>query len=268
LHAVGTSVPAVTEAAGIGFIRRRVALEIRRGQIVKQHVELHAEQIAPALAQMREERVLVFEQAVEAAIESVILCGAFIHAQQIGQRRGAKPVPVQAPFAARRKQTIKRQQPEHLFPIRSLATAPQPRGEESVQLQFAPELIAQPAGAPGARPGQLQTVQPHLHGRRVTGRRRAVLGEQGALAGLALVFIKDRDGLLPGGALRIIDLAQVEDVALHHATSDAAALDDGPRAMLLAVLAPRAALEKHAASVARQPREGRDQVATTRRFAM
>ena len=71
---------------------------------------------------------------------------------------------------------------------------------------------------------------------------------------------------LPGGALRVVDLAQVEDVALHHGAADAAALDDGPGAMLLAVLAARAALEKHAPSVAGERPEGIGWVATARTF--
>jgi hypothetical protein len=64
------------------------------------------------------------------------------------------------------------------------------------------------------------------------------------------VFVEDVHGLLPGGALGIVDLAQVEDVPLHHAAPDATALDDGPGAMLLAVLLARAALEKQGLSVA------------------
>jgi len=71
-----------------------------------------------------------------------------------------------------------------------------------------------------------------------------------SLAGLAVVFIEDVNGLLPGGALGVVDLAQVEDVPLHHAASNAAALDDGPGTVFLAVLVARAALEKHATSVA------------------
>jgi len=73
LHAVRTLVPAVTEAAGIGFIRRRVAFKAGAGQVVEQHVELRAEEIAPTLAQMGEERVLVSEQSVQAAVERVVL---------------------------------------------------------------------------------------------------------------------------------------------------------------------------------------------------
>ena len=122
----------------------------------------------------------------------------------------------------------------------------------------------EPAGAPGAGPAELQLVQPHLHGGRVGVGGRAVLGKERARAGTALLFIEDRDGLLPGGALGVVDLTQVEDVALPDRAADAAALDDGPGAMLLAVLLAGAALEKHGGSVARKSAAGRGRVATTR----
>jgi hypothetical protein len=266
LHAVGAFVPAVTEAAGISFIPGHVTLEIRAGQVVKQHVELCTEEITPALAQMGEEGVLVFEQSVEAAIERIVLGMAFVHTQEIRQCRGAKPVPVQTPFTAGGEQTVKRQEAQHLFPICALATASEAWSEEGVELKLAPELIAQPAVAPGAGTGELQLIQSHLHGGRVAGVRRAILGKECALVGLPLLFIEDRDGLLPGGALRIVDLAQIENVTLDDCVSEAATLDDGPGAMLLAVLLSGAALEKHETSVAETGREGRDRVATTRAF--
>ena len=81
-----------------------------------------------------------------------------------------------------------------------------------------------------------------------------------------MLFIEDLDGLLPSCTLGIVDLAQVEDVTLHHCAPDAAALDDRPGAMLFAVLLSDAALEKHGASVAGERPEGRGWVATTRRF--
>jgi hypothetical protein len=68
LHTVRTLVPAVAEAAGIGFILGHVAFKIGAGQVVEQHVELRAKEIAPTLAQMGEEPIsinLIFEQIVE-----------------------------------------------------------------------------------------------------------------------------------------------------------------------------------------------------------
>jgi hypothetical protein len=77
------------------------------------------------------------------------------------------------------------------------------------------------------------------------------LREERALAGLTVAFIEDLDGLLPREALGVVDLAQVEHVALRHAAAGPSlALDDGPRAMLLAVFAPGAALQEHGGSVA------------------
>lgn len=49
---------------------------------------------------MGEERVLVFRQAIKAAIERVVLGEAFVRAQQVGAGGGGKPVAVQASFAA------------------------------------------------------------------------------------------------------------------------------------------------------------------------
>ena len=94
LHAVAALVATVTEAAGIGFICGHVAFKIGAGQIVKQHVELRAEEIAPAPTQMGEEFVLVCEQTVETAIERVVLRKAFVRAEQVGAGGGGKPVAV------------------------------------------------------------------------------------------------------------------------------------------------------------------------------
>lgn len=157
---------------------------------------------------------------------------------------------MQTPFAAGREQPVKREHAEHFLPVRAFAATAQARGEEGVELEVAPELIAQPARAPGAGTGELELVELHLHGGRVRGGRGAVGRKERALTGLAVLFVEDGNGLLPGGALGVVDLAQIEDVPLHHAASDAAALDDGPGAMLLAVLFARAALEKHVPSVA------------------
>ena len=245
-HAVAALVPAVAEAAGIGFLVRRVAFAVGAGQVVEEHVELGAEEIAPALAQMGEEGVLVCEQTVPAAGEGVVRGQAFIPAEPISAGGGAKPVPGPSPFAAGGEQTVESQEPEPLFPVGAFATDAPAGGEEGVELPLAPEWIAPPAGAPGAGAGELQRIQPDVNGGRGGDRRRAILGEERALAGRAVLCIEDGEGLLPGGLLGVIDLAPVEDVALPDVASDAAALDDRPGAMPLAVLLPLAALEKHA----------------------
>jgi len=51
--------------------------------------------------------------------------------------------------------------------------------------------------------GELQLIQPDVNGGRGGVRRRAILGEERALAGLAVLFIEDGDGLQPGGVLGV-----------------------------------------------------------------
>ena len=80
---------------------------------------------------MGEERVLVCAQTVQTALERVVLGEAFIHAEEIGAGGGAKPVPVQPPFAAGGEQAVKGQEPKPLFPIGAFAARAQARGRES-----------------------------------------------------------------------------------------------------------------------------------------
>ena len=74
LRAVRPLVAAVAVAALVALRHvRGVDLEVGAGQIVEQHVEVDVEQVAPALHQMREQRVLVLQQQVMAGIELVRL---------------------------------------------------------------------------------------------------------------------------------------------------------------------------------------------------
>jgi len=73
-------------------IGRRFTLEIRARHVVEQQVVIEREQLAQALLQMRLERLLVWQQLVERAIEAVIVHPLLRHSQQIRQRRA--PVPV------------------------------------------------------------------------------------------------------------------------------------------------------------------------------
>ena len=113
---------------------------------------------------MGEERVLVFGQTVQTALERVVLGQAFIHPEPIGAGGGGEPVPGQPPFAAGGKQAVEGQEAEPLFPIGAFAARAQARGEEGVERKLAPELIARPAGAPGAGTGELPLIQPDVHG--------------------------------------------------------------------------------------------------------
>ena len=74
----------------------------------------------------------------------------------------------------------RREQAQDFLPVRAFAAATQTRGEEGIELEVAPALIAQPARAPGAGAGGLEFGKLHLHGGRDRGGRRAVGGKERA----------------------------------------------------------------------------------------
>ena len=51
---------------------RRIALEVGAGQVVEQHLVGGVEKIAPSIVQVRKQCLLVIEQAVMAAVESIL----------------------------------------------------------------------------------------------------------------------------------------------------------------------------------------------------
>ena len=117
LHAVAAFVAAVAEAAGIVLVGRHVAFEAGRGQIVEQHFVARVEQIAPALAKMREEFLFVRQQQVVAAVKGVVLRRAGVQAEQVGQSGRGKPMTVQTPLAAGREQPVDHQHAQDFFPV-------------------------------------------------------------------------------------------------------------------------------------------------------
>jgi hypothetical protein len=122
------------------------------GQIVKQHIEIRIEQVAPARHQMREQRVFVLQQEVMAGVELVRLSQPEVRPQQVGHGAVAKPIAMQLPLAARRDQPVRDQYLQNLVPSRAFAARRQAIGPEAVQLQRLPQLPRQPTGAPLARP--------------------------------------------------------------------------------------------------------------------
>jgi hypothetical protein len=99
---------------------RGIDLEIGAGQIIKQHVEIGVEQIAPAPDQMREQRFLMLQQQVVTGIKLVLFRKAEVRPQQIGHRAVAEPLAMQPPFAARRDQPVSRENLQNLVPARLL----------------------------------------------------------------------------------------------------------------------------------------------------
>ena len=93
---------------------------------------------------------------------------------------------------------------------------------------------------------QLHAIKPHLHALalRVV-RNRAIGGKQRKLSVAASVLVKRLDHATPGFMLAVVDLAEIQHLALHHLPGHAAAvLNNIPIPMLLAVLETLVALEK------------------------
>ena len=121
-------------------------------------------------------------------------------------------------------------------------------GPETVQSKLLVELTGQPARAPLPRPMQLHRIEPHLHAMGLgVGRNRAIGREQSKLGVPAGRFIKGFDLAAPSLMLAVVDLAEIQHLALHHfAARTALVLDNIPIAMLLAVLEASVESQEHA----------------------
>ena len=100
------------------------------------------------------------------------------------------------------------------------------------------EMTGEPAGSPLARAMQFHRIKSHLHPKalgliwyRPFGRK------QGELPMSPARFIESFDHSAPRLVLAIVDLAQIQNRTLHHATArTASAFDNAPITVLLAVL--------------------------------
>ena len=100
---------------------RRIALEVGAGQVVEQHLVGGVEEIAPSIVEVGKQRLLVIEQAVMAAVESILGGQGEITTQEIGQRRVVEPMAMQTPFAARVDEPVGDQDIEDSLPVGALA---------------------------------------------------------------------------------------------------------------------------------------------------
>jgi hypothetical protein len=97
---------------------------------------------------------------------------------------------------------------------------------------------------------QLHAIKPHLHAMapRVL-RNRAIGGKQCELPVAASVFVERLDHPTPGFTLAVVDLAEIQHLALHHLPGHAAAvLNNIPIPMFLAVLEASVEAQKHHAN--------------------
>src|SRR5205807_8921016 len=100
LHTIRPVIARIPVPALVAFRKRRIRLEVGARQVVEQHVVADVEQVAPPPHQVIEDRLLVRQQPVMAAIQLVDLGKPCVLAQQIGQSAALKPLTVQPPFAA------------------------------------------------------------------------------------------------------------------------------------------------------------------------
>lgn len=113
------------------------------------------------------------------------------------------------------------------------------RGEEGVEGELAIEFEGEPAAAPLTRTLEGKLIQPDADHARVVGGSRAVVREEGDLGSGVRAGRVGVEGFAPGGALGVIDLAQVEHLALHDAAVvEAFVFHHTPVGVFLAILPP------------------------------
>jgi hypothetical protein len=153
---------------------------------------------------------------------------------------------VKFPLAAGIQQAIGDEGFEHLQPRRAFLRVGQQRLPEGIEIEAVPEFESKPATTPLARAGQSDVTKVELdRGMFEVGCGGAVFGEKVDLADL-VAFIDRFDGAGPGGAVAVVDLAEIEQGFLNGpAACDAAVFDDTPVAVLLAVLESLVRSQKH-----------------------
>jgi len=167
--------------------------------------------------------------------------------EQVGHGALRVPLPVEPPLAARVDEPVGGHGRQDEIPAGALAGGLEALGPEAVQRH--PPVAREPAGPPLAGAPHAQLLQPDLHHRGVGDRWQPVLRNQGDGAGRQEASLEHLEGLAPGLALAVVDLAEVEHGPLHPAPGgQTAALPKAPVPMLLAVLLAHMAAEKHGAA--------------------
>ena len=188
---------------------------------------------------MIEEFFLERQDLIQRGIKLVDLGQTEIAAEQIGQRGALEPVAMQMPLRTRREQTLGDEDLEDVIPARALARGGQMFGEKGVEAELTIEFEGQPAAAPLTRTLERKLIQPDADHARVIGGRRAVVREErdlGSRVGARGVGV---ESFAPGGALGVIDLAEIKHLALHDATVvEPFVFDHTPVSVFLAILLP------------------------------
>ena len=107
---------------------------------------------------MREQRSLVRQQLVQAAIERILLRRRIVCAQQTRHCALLEPQPVQAPLATGIDQAIAHQRLQNVRPPCPFARNRQAAGPESIKFELLIQLTRQSACTPLPRPMQLHRI--------------------------------------------------------------------------------------------------------------
>ena len=228
--------------AGIAALRLRVrlrlALEIGAGDVVEQHFVLNREQLSATLGQMRLQRSLVREQAIERAIEPILVDLLFAKLQQIAKRRAAIPVLGNVQLARRLAQSSRHKHRRHLRPGDSFLA----RRKQSLAQFLEPHPAPQ-----GERQVDLAKLTRALDANalQANGRRQllAVVIEQRRFFGSADQPARQRARLGPSA---LVELAKLRNRLLDHPSSDTNAAHQGPIEMNLPVLLANRVAQVHA----------------------
>ena len=216
-----------------------LAFHVGAGQVVKQHVELGAEQFAIAFLQMALQFRLVGQQPVQTTIQAGVVDLAFRNPQQIIQCRGGIPALLDAQLAAGRTQAVNGQQRRHSRPGYLSGFLIQQVFPEPVQFQPLPQFQTQATSSKLPHP-----AHPHPSYVRIVLRHLDVRRKQFQLPAFALL-VEDRDHLQPVRLRRVVQFAQITQRALTRTVGRADGFDQRPVGVALAILVPMIRSQKH-----------------------
>jgi hypothetical protein len=187
---------------------------------------------------------LVRQNAVQTAVQARVVDLAVFDFQQIIQRGGRIPALLDSQFAARRAQTIDRQQRRHARPWHVGGFAIDGLLEEAIQFETLPHFQSEEAGAELPRPLQTYFVQQHPRYLRLVRRRLHMRGQELQLLAFTL-FIEDLNGCQPARLRGAVQLAQVAQSLLTWTIRRAYGFHQRPIGVVLAVLLATVRPQKH-----------------------
>jgi len=228
---------------GIG---RGLALDVGTRQVVEQQLELGSEELAVAGRQMTLQRGLVGQQPIETPVEPVGVDLRRVDAEEVIQRGAAEPAGLDAQLAARRTESIDRQDRRGAGPGDVGWRRVQNRRAERVQPQALPQVPPEPDIPEVSRPRLSDPIQTDLDDRRVGGDRGGARGEERQLLFFPL-RVEDPDGLAPPGLDCAVQLAKIADRLLAWSLGRTDGLDERPVDVVFPVLVPMIRSNKHRA---------------------